>query len=160
MILAHCRLKDITGHQAGRKLLEKLWKKNVGGPMPEIAVAPGGKPYFVDCPVYFSVSHTPRHAFCAISRKEIGIDAEEMDRNVNPAIASKVLSEEEFLQFQQAEDPGLALLRFWVMKEASAKCTGEGLRGYPNHTDFRLDDPAIMEIDGCLVAIIEKTEEK
>ena len=40
-------------------------------------------------------------------------------------------------------------------KEAAAKLSGEGLRGYPNHTNFSLDDPRVQQIDGCLVAVIE-----
>ena len=48
-----------------------------------------------------------------------------------------------------------SLLRFWVLKEAAAKLTGEGLRGYPNHTDFSPDDPRITVIDGCYVAVLE-----
>ena len=57
-------------------------------------------------------------------------------------------------QFDAAEDKRLALLRFWVLKEAAAKCSGEGLRGYPNHTLFSLDDPRVTEQDNCLVAVI------
>ena len=52
-------------------------------------------------------------------------------------------------------EAGRALLTFWVLKEAQVKRTGEGLRGYPNKTDFSLDDPRVTEMDGCLVAVIE-----
>ena len=52
----------------------------------------------------------------------------------------------------------LALLRFWVLKEALVKCGGEGLQGYPNHTDFHPDDPRIQIRDGCLVAVIQQEE--
>ena len=48
-----------------------------------------------------------------------------------------------------------ALLTFWVLKEAQVKRTGDGLRGYPNGTDFSLNDPRVTEMDGCLVAVIE-----
>ena len=71
-------------------------------------------------------------------------------------LAEKLLSSTELEQFQQAEDPRLALLKFWVLKEAAGKCTGEGMQLWPNHTNFSLDDPRIQEIDGCLVAIIEE----
>ena len=55
-----------------------------------------------------------------------------------------------------AQDKHYALLKFWVLKEAAAKLSGEGLRGYPNHTDFSLEDPRVTEIDGCLVAVLEE----
>ena len=141
-----------NGHEAGLDLLTEL----MGGTLPKIRRTERGKPYFVDDPTHFSVSHTKRHVFCALSDKPIGIDAEETDRNINLKLAEKILSPTERMQFQQSEDPRRALLTFWVLKEAAAKCSGEGLRGFPNQTAFSLDDPRVTETDGCLVAIIEE----
>ena len=62
---------------------------------------------------------------------------------------------EEKLRFQKAAESRQALLKLWVLKEAAAKFTGQGLRGYPNQTDFSPDDPRVQQIDGCYVAIIE-----
>ena len=84
----------------------------------------------------------------------MGLDAEEVDRDINLALAEKILSPSEREQFDAAEDKRRALLTFWVLKEAQAKLTGKGLRGYPNHTNFRLDDPRVEEIEGCLVAML------
>ena len=83
-------------------------------------------------------------------------DAEELDRKVNLHLAGKILSPGEKLQFDAAENQEIALLTFWVLKEAVAKLSGEGLRGYPNQTDFSLDDPRVTELDGCLVAVMEE----
>lgn len=47
------------------------------------------------------------------------------------------------------------MLTFWVLKEAAAKLTGEGIKGYPNHTDFNLTDPRVQRLNGCLVAVLE-----
>ena len=104
----------------------------------------------------FSITHTKRHVFCALSDRPIGIDAEEADRKINRLLAEKILSENEKNQYDQAEDKKKALLTFWVLKEAAAKCTGEGIRGYPNQTDFSLDDPRVKTMDNCLVAVIEE----
>ena len=123
--------------------------------MPKILVADRGKPYFADSNLHFSISHTPNHAFCVLSEHSVGIDAEELDRKINLKLAEKVLSPAEKMQFDAAADQRKALLTFWVLKEAAAKLTGEGLRGYPNHTNFSLDDPRVTEIDGCLVAVLE-----
>lgn len=125
-------------------------------PLPAIAVTERGKPYFPDSALHFSISHTKNHVFCAISERPIGIDAEELGRDINLQLAEKILSIPEKAQFHEAQDKRLALLTFWVLKEAQAKCTGEGLRGYPNHTNFSLTDPRVQTLDGCLVAIIEK----
>ena len=156
MILASCPLGAQTGHEAGRSLLEALYRQHTHEALPEIAVTERGKPYFPHSPLHFSISHTKKHAFCALSSRNIGIDAEELERKVDLRLAGKILSPSEKAQFDRAEDKGRALLTFWVLKEAAVKLTGEGLRGYPNQTEFSLDDPAVRELDGCLVAILEE----
>ena len=128
---------------------------HTGASLPPMAITDRGKPYFPDSSLHFSISHSKGHVFCALSDRPIGIDAEEADRAISPALATKILSASEYAQWQQAEDPRKALLTFWVLKEAQAKCTGEGLRGYPNSTNFSLDDPRVRQIHGCLVAVIE-----
>lgn len=156
MRLAFCKLQDETGHAAGRRLLKQLYEEETGLPVPEIAVTPRGKPYFIDSPWHFSITHTPHYAFCALSATPLGIDAEELDRNIDLRLADKMLSEREFAQYQNAEDPRLALLTFWVLKEAQAKLTGDGLRGYPSKdTDFSLTDSRVSVQNHCLLAIIE-----
>jgi len=157
MILGSCELSGRTGHQAGRELLAKLYREATGEALPPIAVTDRGKPYFVDSSWHFSISHTHRRAFCALTMHPIGIDAEELDRSINLKLAEKILSPGEKTQFDAAEDKQKALLTFWVLKEAAAKLTGEGLKGYPNHTDFSLDDPRVREMDGCLVAVLEES---
>lgn len=156
--LASAALNGRTGHAAGRALLQQLYRAETGGDCPEIRVTAQGKPYFAEGNWHFSISHTPSHVFCVLSRVPVGIDAEETGRPVNLKLADKILSPAEKARFDAATDKRAALLRLWVLKEAAAKCTGEGLRGYPNRTDFSSDDPRLFERDGCYVAII--TEEK
>ena len=154
MILESRPLEGRTGHEAGRDLLAELFFRETGESLPEIRITEAGKPYFPHSPWHFSISHTKRTVFCALSRKNIGIDAEELDRNINLKLADKVLSPGEKAQFDTSQDKRRALLTFWVLKEASVKLAGTGLQGYPNHTNFSLDDPRVKEIDGCLVAVL------
>lgn len=154
MILSTTELNGLSGHEAGRRLLKDLWQSHIGGKMPEIAVTERGKPYFVDSGWFFSISHTKKHAFCVLAEVPVGIDAEEADRDINLRLAEKILSPAERLQFDKAEDKRIALLKFWVLKEAAAKLSGEGLRGYPSHTNFSLNDSRVFEQDGCLVAVL------
>ena len=144
------------GHLAGRKLLQTMYENRYHRPMPEILTTEQGKPYFVGDPVYFSVSHTKTRVFCALSERPVGIDAEDMTRYIRLELAEKILSPSEKLRYAAAEDKNSALLRFWVLEEAAAKCTGEGLRGYPDHTDFSPDDPRVQMLEGCFVAVVEK----
>jgi len=157
MILASCPLDGRTGHEAGRQLLRQLYRQETGEDLPSILITPRGKPYFDSSPWHFSISHTRNHAFCVLSRNNVGIDAEETDRKINLRLADKILSPAERQQFDAAPDKEKALLTFWVLKEAAAKRSGEGLRGYPSHTNFSLDDPRVTELDGCIVAVMEET---
>lgn len=155
MKISWARLEGRSGHEVGRRLLSQLYREETGEDCPAILVAPRGKPYFEESSLHFSISHTKDHAFCVLSHHPVGIDAEEKDRRVNLRLAEKILSEPERARFDAAEDQPDALLRLWVLKEAAAKLTGEGLRGYPNQTDFDPTDPRIQEIDGCYVAVFE-----
>lgn len=156
MRIAFCNVSGRTGHEAGRQLLKELYLQETGEDLPQIRITDRGKPYFPDSPWYFSISHTSRHAFCVLSRNNVGLDAEELDRKINLKLAEKVLSPWEKVQFDAAENPEKALLTFWVLKEAAAKLSGEGLRIYPNHTNFSLDDSRVTELDGCIVAVMEE----
>ena len=148
-------IENGTGHEAGRQLLAQLYRQLLGAEMPPILLTPRGKPYWKDSPLHFSISHSKGHVFCAISDRPIGIDAEEMDRDINPKLADKILSPSERAQYAAAQDPRLALLTFWVLKEAQVKLTGEGLPGIFRHTDFSLNDPRVTVRENCLVAILE-----
>ena len=156
MRLAHRNLEGQTGHEAGRQLLAEAYHAETGEDLPEIRTTDRGKPCFVDSCWHFSISHTPNHAFCVLSENNIAIDAEEADRKINLRLAEKILSPSEKAQYDAAENKEAALLTFWVLKEAAAKLSGEGLRGYPNHTIFSLADPRVTEIHGCIVAVMEE----
>ena len=156
MRLVWCKLEGQTGHEAGRQLLAEVYRAETGEDLPEIRLTDRGKPYFPDSPWHFSISHTRLHAFCVLEKHNIAIDAEELDRKMNLKLAEKILSSMEKRQFDAAENKERALLIFWVLKEAAAKLSGEGLRGYPNHTHFSLEDPRVTELDGCILAVMEE----
>lgn len=155
MFLESMPIGTLGAHAAGRVLLRKMYEQYVGGALPELQVTERGKPYFVNSTWQFSISHTKERVFCALSERPVGIDAESVDRQIRLQLAEKILSPTERSLYDRAVDKRLTLLRFWVLKEAYVKCTGEGLRGYPNKTAFDPADPRIWEKDGCLVAVIE-----
>ena len=142
------------GHSAGRALLAALYRKATGSDMPAICIGERGKPFFENDPLHFSITHTRQHVFCALSDKPVGIDAEQLERPVNLKLADKILSPAERAQFDLAPDQRTALLRFWVLKEALGKCSGQGINGYPNRTHFSLTDPRVQVRHGCLLAVI------
>ena len=151
MRLAWQRLEGQNGHEAGRSLLASLYRAETGQALPEIAVTPQGKPYFPGSRWHFSISHTENHVFCALSLKNIGIDAEEIRRQIDPRLARRILSPSELARFDHSRE---MLLKFWVLKEAYAKLTGRGLGNYLGETNF--DTEAVQIIDGCFVAVLEE----
>lgn len=154
MILEYATILPGEGHAAGRQLLAKMYRAYTGKEMPQIRITDRGKPYFPEGCLHFSISHTKNYVFCALSDAPIGIDAEEVDRDIDLRLAEKILSPSEKAQYDASADKRTALLTFWVLKEAQAKSTGIGLQGYPNKTDFQLNDPRVQKIDSCLVAVI------
>ena len=149
-------LNGLDSRVAGKLLLAQMYEELTGEELPPIEKAPRGKPYFPGSDLHFSITHTKTTVFCAIADCEIGIDAEDLDRKVSPQLAEKILSAHEYAQYEAVpdEEKNEALLRFWVLKEAEAKCSGLGLRGYPDHTEFDLEDPRVQQLGGCLVAVI------
>jgi len=149
-------LNGLDSRVAGKLLLAQMYEELTGEAMPPIEKAPRGKPYFPGSDLHFSITHTKTTVFCAIADTVIGIDAEDLDRKVSPQLAEKILSPYEYTQYEAVpnEEKNEALLRFWVLKEAEAKCSGQGLRGYPNHTELFLEDPRVQELGGCMVAVI------
>ena len=149
-------LNGLDSRVAGKLLLDQMYEELTGEEMPPIEKAPRGKPYFPGSDLHFSITHTKTTVFCAIADRQIGIDAEDLNRKVSPTLAHKILSPAEYAQYEQVPeaDRNEALLRFWVLKEAEVKCSGLGLRGYPNHTEFSLDDPRVQKLGGCMVAVI------
>ena len=149
-------LNGLDSRVAGKLLLDQMYEELTGESMPPIEKAPRGKPYFPGSDLHFSITHTKTTVFCAIADVPLGIDAEDLSRKVSPVLAQKILSPVEYAQYEAVaeEDRNEALLRFWVLKEAEAKCSGLGLRGYPDHTDFDLNDPRVSKIGDCLVAVI------
>ena len=149
-------LNGRDGHEVGRLLLAKLYAQTTGEELPPIAVTPRGKPYFSDKNWHFSISHTDHFAFCALSRHNIGLDAEEKGRRVTPAMMEKFTSDTDKSRLR--DDPEDAFLRLWVLKEAQAKLTGRGMGNWLKDTNFDPFDPRIQEINGCYVAVLEEND--
>lgn len=69
-----------------------------------------GKPYTVDNPFFFSLSHSGNYAVCAISSEPIGVDIEQ-EKEINEKIKQRFAKN----------------IVEWTKKEAKGKLTGKGL---------------------------------
>lgn len=107
-----------------------LLLKEIPEPMPlEYGCGEHGKPYLINSPWHFNLSHSGDYVLCALSRREVGADIQiERKKNVKK-IAERFFSEEENRMLKQSEDENADFFRLWTRKEAYGKLTGEGLAG-------------------------------
>jgi 4'-phosphopantetheinyl transferase len=93
-----------------------------------------GKPILAaegaDTGLRFNISHTRGFVACAIARDEVGLDVEASDRNTDFATADRFFAPEEarLVNAVAPADQACVFFRFWTLKEAFIKATGEGLR--------------------------------
>jgi 4'-phosphopantetheinyl transferase len=95
----------------------------------------------------FSLSHTRSLVACAVATQDdVGLDVEEVERR----LASSSLAERYFAPSEAASlaalPPGerdVAFLRFWTLKEAFVKATGDGLGLGLDSFAFTLDPPLL-----------------
>ena len=127
----------------------------------EIQRSENGKPFLKDrSDIFFSVSHTNTTLFIAVSDENIGIDAEQMDRDVHflPIVKRFPLAEQK--EMKNLSD----FLRHWVVKESAVKWLGGTLARdlykleYANSTikygEVQLPvQITLISLNGCFVAV-------
>lgn len=142
---AHRKAEFLTGRHLFWKLINEFgWQPEKIQLMKEET----GKPYIKTSgrKKYVSFSHSQSLVLCAVSSSlDIGLDVETLDRQVNPAIVKRILSENEWKVYGE-EDP----ISLWTIKEAAVKRIGTGLRR--NLKDLKLekynDGSFHIKIDG------------
>ncbi|MBO6524523.1 MAG: 4'-phosphopantetheinyl transferase superfamily protein [Balneolaceae bacterium] len=110
-----------------------------------------GKPYIetAERRKFVSFSHSQDLVLCAVSESlDVGLDAETLDRKVNPSIVKRILSENEWEVYGE-DDP----ISLWTMKESAVKSLGTGLR--TNLKDLELSKSE----DGFFTITINQKEE-
>lgn len=94
---------------AGRALLKfALWQQGIlqlNQPLPKIAYSKLNKPYFVDIPVYFNLSHSHDFIALTIGKQPQGVDMEliNQQRPLKKALLCKVLKDKEWQLFQHIQ---------------------------------------------------------
>ena len=96
------------------------------GSLDPFVYEPNGKPRLHEYPeLHFNLSHAEGAAACALASSPVGIDIDRITK-VEPEVVCRVMNEKE--QAIIAQEGMVAFFRFWTMKEAFLKLTGEGLR--------------------------------
>ncbi len=86
-----------------------------------------GKPSIVGHPeIFFNLSHCKEAAACVVSDKPIGIDVESI-REYKDSLVNYTMNEKEIQIIVSAENPAVAFIRFWTMKESTMKLIGTGI---------------------------------
>lgn len=106
---------DLTTKLVLNKILSKWYDKNDA----EIFRTEHGKPYVKDGP-FFSVTHTCGRLYIAFSDREIGLDAESLQRKPRYTSIVKKFPPAEQAEIRCAED----FLKHWVVKESAVKYMG------------------------------------
>lgn len=95
-----------------------------------------GKPYVQSAnimsgnqTIHFSLSHSGNYvALCFHTQHTVGVDVEQINPSSDYSqIAESYFSEQEKLDYNQAENKLIFFLKQWTAKEASGKVTGDGI---------------------------------
>lgn len=111
--------------------------------------------------LYVSVTHAENLLLVAVSEREIGIDAEQVDRKVRNfvSLAKRYFTKEE-LDFLGDSFTKADFLRMWVKKEALSKLTGKGIPDFKEHSIFseKFEISEIRDFTNFIVYIAEYKE--
>ena len=113
-----------------RKVLCKLLEERLGY-IPEIARAPGGKPYIPGNGAYFSLSHSGGICAIALSDAPVGVDTEAFrGKDRARVLASFPLEERAEIAYERD------FLMHWTAREAYVKLVGGSIWGYVGRLHF------------------------
>ena len=96
--------------------------------LPQFGYVEHDKPVLLNHPeIHFNMSHCRRGVICAIGDEPVGADVEEIEPKLNMDLCRYCFSDEEIADITSAENPCMQFTRWWTMKEAYLKLTGQGL---------------------------------
>lgn len=138
------RLRSVCGELLVRKYFSEL--PGMSHQAVRFTTGPYGKPYAANLPdVHFTVSHAGRWVVAAFAGLPVGIDVEQVQLPIDPAVPNLVMSAAELLEYVRLrdEEKGAYFYRVWTLKESFVKALGAGLSM----------DPATITLaaDACMV---------
>lgn len=93
-----------------------------------------GKPFVPNSAFFFSLSHAEGCVVIALTNLgDIGVDVEPVNRTVNAGLVRTVLSdrEQDALRHLPEEAQSRMFIRYWTLKEALLKASGDGITAQP-----------------------------
>ncbi len=105
-----------------------------------------GKPYIENASFSFNISHCDGLVVCAVSEKEIGIDAEDI-RKVTDRVMKRCYSDSEIAYVNSCRDKDVEFTKLWTLKESYVKLTGEGIATDLKAISFSLENATAFTDD-------------
>ena len=133
---------------AGAYLLLKklLSEENITNPL--FKTGKHGKAYISNHEnIYFNLSHSDKVVLCAISDREVGIDIEYIDPEIDLNIAKHYFYNSEYENIMNAENRFEEFFKFWVLKESYMKYTGLGMNLELDSFEIVIDDEIKLKND-------------
>ncbi len=121
-------------------------------PYENVEIRRMGKPYVVDCPYQFNLSHSGDYLLLAVGDAPLGVDIEKITK-IRPKTLEKHFTDEE--QARVAKEGKTAFFEIWTQKESYVKYTGEGIKGlskirtYPEEIAFFTKQYEAYQIAVC-----------
>lgn len=145
--------------------VEKILKDYFQISNTEILRTENGKPYLTQSPLFFSVSHTDDALFIAFCDENVGIDAENLDRNVDYLPILRKFHETERKEIRSKQD----FLRHFTAIESGVKWLGGTLAkdfAYLRFVDkilYYKETPlpvcvTFKEVDGFILSIVSEKD--
>ena len=95
--------------------------------MPQFSYTTSGKPMLTHYPeIHFNLSHCDEAILCAIDTHPIGVDIESI-KAYDKELAQYTMNPNELAIIERSARPDIEFTRFWTMKEAVLKLSGEGI---------------------------------
>lgn len=145
-ILKKADINDRKRSLAGDILVKKYLSKMYGITKEKIEIKKGkhGKPYVLNLPAHFNISHSGNYVVVAISDCPIGIDLE-IIKDFSAILAKKLFNDDE-LKYISGAGPSRkkflmqkSFYEIWTAKEAYLKYVGNGISGGVNSLSFSLE---------------------
>ena len=141
------RKRSLAGDILVKKFLSKLY--NISEEKIEIKKGCHGKPYVLNLPAHFNVSHSGDYTVVAISDRPIGIDIE-IIKDFSAILAKKLFNEDELKYISGNSSTRKKSLmqksffEIWTAKEAYLKYKGTGISGGIDTLSFTLNKDKLV----------------
>lgn len=133
-----CKREDIQHRYLFSRVLVRLALSHFESALSpgawEFGIRQGGKPFVcsenLKSALYFNLSHAGTRWVCAVSRSDVGIDVENIKRQVRDQdLARRYFHVSEIQQLAQAsaDQKKYLFFNFWTLKEAYFKALGTGI---------------------------------